>query len=121
MDEGQTMTNTEFDFFFGGKTHKVKKVNLRQVMDFQRKVAEIQKDKDPAADSRMAAYAIYIVLHSIDANITEDYILDNASGEIDLLETITKFGFMNQRKMGMMSRVSNLLGNKPSGEKSLEL
>jgi microcompartment protein CcmK/EutM len=118
-DEGLIMTNTEFDFSFAGKTYKVKKANLVMVMDFQRKVAEIQKEKDPAADLRIGAYALYLVLHTSDSTITEQYVNENCPGDTDIVEIIKNFGFMSQRKMVMLGQIGNLLENKkPTGEES---
>ncbi len=123
MEEGLTMTNTEFDYQFAGKTYKVKKANLTMVMDFQRKVADIQKDKDPAADLRIGAYALYLVLHASDSTVDENFVNENCPGDFDTIEIISKFGFMNQRKMEMMGKVSNLLEatKKPIGENSSAL
>lgn len=118
-DEGLIMTNTEFDFPFAGKTYKVKKANLSMVMDFQRKVAEIQKEKDPAADLRIGAYALYLVLHNTDSTITEQYVNENCPGDIDIVDIIKVLGFMSQRKMVMMGKIGDLLvTKKPTGEES---
>ena len=117
--EGQTLVNPNFEFDFAGKKYYVKKVNLRQVMEFQQKVSEIGKNKeDPTAESKMLASALYIVLHSVDANITEDFILDNCPGDMEMMSVISLFGFMSQRKTGIATSLSNVLVKKPNGENS---
>lgn len=121
MEEGQVMTNTEFDFPFAGKTYKVKKVNIATVMIFQRKVSEIQAEKDPAGDLRMGVYALYLVLNIADPTITEDYVTQNCPGDIDIIDIFKKFGFMNQRKTAVLNKISNLLVSQPNGEKSSAL
>jgi hypothetical protein len=120
MDEAEVMTNAEFDYQFAGKTYKVKRVSLKQVMEFQRKVLEINKEKDGTEESRMASYAIYVILHKIDSSITEEYVTENAPGDADIMDIIVRFGFMSQRKMEAMGKISNLLETKkPTGEGSL--
>ena len=110
-NEGQIMTNAEFDFPIGGKIYKVRRASLRQVMDWQRKVSSITKESDAAGDLRMVSYAIYLTLRVTDANITEDWVLDNVAGDIDVTETLSLLGFMSQQKVAMMGKLKNSLVN----------
>ena len=122
MSEGEILTNVEFDYAFAGKTYRVKKASLKQVMEFQRKVLEINKEKDGTEEIRMTAYALYVILNKADSSITEEFVNENAPGDIDIIDIIGKFGFMNQRKMEALGKVSNLLENKkPTGEESSAL
>lgn len=119
MSEAEILTNIEFDFLFNGKTYKIKKATLRQVIDFQRKVADITKDKDPSGDLRMAAYAIYLALHAIDNTITEDDVLDKMPGDIDVMDVFARLGFMSQQKVELMAKLRNSLAkDQSSGENS---
>ena len=112
MNEPEIMTNIEFDFPILGKTYKIKKASIKQVIDWQRKVSEIQKEKDAGADLRMIAYAIYAIIHSVDTTVTEDYILENVPGDLNAEEILLKLGFLNQQKVAMMGRIKNSLGNQ---------
>ena len=115
MTEGEIVTNIEYDYPFAGKTYKIKRASLKQVMDFQRKAGEITKENDPAGDLRMAAYAIYLVLHTIDPTVTEEHILDNAPGDLDVMDTLVKLGFINQQKVDMMNKIRNSLVSPSTG------
>lgn len=118
MSDADILTNNEFDYPFAGKTYKVKKATLKQVIDFQRKQFEIANEKDPAGDLRMASYAIYVILHSIDPTITEDFVTDNAQGDMDFMDVIAKLGFMSQQKVEMMNRLRNSLELPSIGKNS---
>ena len=118
MSDNEALANSEFSFPFAGKDYKVKKATLRMVMDFQRKTAEIGNEKDPAADLRIAAYAMYLVLHAVDSTITEEWVIDNAPGDVDSIDIMTRLGFLSQRKVGMFSRAKDALANQTDGEKS---
>lgn len=121
MEESQVMTNTEFDYPFAGKNYKVKKATLRQVIEFQRKQFEIAAKKDPAGDLMMASFAIYIILHSADATVTEDFVTDNAPGDMDFMDVIAKLGFMSQQKVEMLTKIRNSLELPSIGKNSSAL
>ncbi len=123
MDEGQLMTNTSFSYTLGGKEYMVKRATLKQVMIFQRKVSEIQALKDPSGDLMMAAHAIYLALHEVDPSITEEYVIENTPGDIDVMDVFSKLGFMSQQKVQMMTRLRNSLDNLSPllGEKSSQV
>ena len=120
MTDGQIITNSEFTFPFAGKDYRIKRATLRQVMDFQRKVSEITKQEDAAGDLRIVAYAIYLALNAVDKNVTEDFVLDNADGDMDVIDVLKTLGFMSQQKVAMMGKIRNSLVNKDqsSGESS---
>lgn len=118
MTDGEILTNAEFDFPFAGKVYKVKKASLKLVIDFQRKTDTITKEKDVAADLRMVAYAIYLILHAVDSTVTEDYVIENAPGDIDVVDTLAKLGFLNQQKVAIMNKIRNSLVSPPAGPES---
>lgn len=120
MNDSATLTNIEFDFPFAGKTYKIKKATLRQVMDFRRKVSTITDEKDAAGDLRIVVYAIYLILHGVDETVTEDFILDNASPDINIIGTMNDLGFLNQQKAKVLNRIQDALGTKPTGDESSE-
>jgi len=118
--EGQVLTNAPFDFEFAGKKYSVKKANLRQVMEWQRKVSELSKKeiKDGTEDLSIVSFALYVILHAADASIDENFVLDNAPGDTDLLSTLKQFGFMSQQKVAMAEVIKNSLANPQSGKTS---
>lgn len=105
-----SVANIDFTLSFAGKEHVVKKANLQQVIQFQRRSKELSESKDAAADMLIAAYAIYLILHGVDTTITEDYILENTAGDIDVIDIISKLGFMSQQKVETMKKLRNSLG-----------
>lgn len=120
-----SIINPEFTFNFNGQEYQVKKANLEQVIEFQRWVKDVSTENDAAMDIRMVARAIFIILKNVDVKITEEGILKECPGGIDVIEVMTVLGFMNQQKIEMMTRARNLLVNprkeeKPIGEKSME-
>lgn len=108
MTEPIKLTNTEIDFEFNGKDYKVKRANLTQIIQFQRKGVEIGKEQDAGGEQRIAAYAIFLVLNAVDKNITEQEVLDNCP-DVDLAEISVQLGFMSQQKMDNLRKLRNLL------------
>lgn len=113
--ESFSLINEEIQFPFGGQNRTVKKANLNQVMQFQRRAREINKTGDAAADLQLISYAIYLVLYAVDKAITEEYVSENARGDLDFVDVMATLGFMNQQKIATMRRARNLLEN-PKGE-----
>jgi hypothetical protein len=108
--EALSLTNVDIPFTFNGKEYKIKKANLQQVIQFQRKAKEITDEKDAGGDLRMVAYSIYISLNAIDKNITEDQILTECPGDLDIMSVLSQLGFMNQQKVEAMQKLRNALG-----------
>ena len=115
-NEGEIMTNVSFDYSFNGKVYQIKRATLRQVMEWQRKLLDMKKDAS-TPDAAILVPALYSILHNVDANITEDIILDNTPGDINVLQTLELLGFVSQQKMNNQT-AKNVLANQPSGEKS---
>ena len=116
MNEGAILTNASFDFLFAGKIYSIKKANLRQVMEWQTKILELGKNtKTP--DAAVVVPALLIILHATDPTVDENYILDNAPGDIDIMETLLTLGFISQQKV-RTGLLRNSLANPPSGDKS---
>lgn len=118
MLEGEILANIEFDYTFAGKVYKLKKANIKQTMEWQRKIAEIKKADDPAADLAITVYTLYISLKVVDTTITEEYILENCPGTIDPMETFFELGFMSRQKVKSLLGIRNAPENQSTGEKS---
>lgn len=104
-----SLINEPFPFSFAGKEYQVKKANLGQVMQFQRRSKEIYTEGDAAGDVRIMVYAIYLTLNAADSTVTEKYVEDNARGDLDFLDVISTLGFMSQQKIATMQKTRNLL------------
>ncbi len=118
-NEGEILTNASFDYVFAGKTYSLKRANLRQIIEWQRKIIELSKAGKIATNGELLAVAIFTALHSVDPTITEDYVLDNSQGasDIDLNKTLEQLGFLSQQKVKSLKQ-KNSLANPPSGETS---
>ena len=121
-NEAELITNIEFDYPFAGKIYKLKRANLRQVIDFQHKIMAM--DKSDSSISVMAvAPALLVSLSAVDPTITEDYILDNTPGDIDVMATLQLLGFLSQKKVEIAQKITDSLvknqTSQPSGEDSL--
>jgi hypothetical protein len=112
------LTNVSTSFEFNGTKYEVKKATLQQVIQFQRKVAEISAAKDAGGDLLMAAYAIWIILNAQDKNITEQEVLDNCPGDINVTEVFLQLGFMSQQKVDLTRRVQAVLATQPPKEET---
>lgn len=119
MDQGEVLTNLEFDYPFAGKIYKLKRASLKNVMDLQRKIAEIKKEEDPAGDLRAISHALYLSLHAADSTITEQYVEENASGDIDPIDTLITLGFTGRQQLASLMKIKNESVNQSSGTKSL--
>lgn len=115
MTDAITLTNTTIPFTFDGKEYQVKRANLNQIIQWQRKAFEIGKENDAGADPRIAAYAIWVILNSVDKNITEEDVLEKCPA-VELSDVLITLGFMSQQKMAALQTMRNLLEkslNKP--------
>lgn len=108
MTEAIKLTNTSIPFEFNGKEYQVKRANLTQIIDFQRKAYEIGKEHDAGGDLRIAAYAIWLVLNAVDKDITEQDVLDNCPS-VELSEVAVTLGFWSQQKMATLQGMRDLL------------
>lgn len=116
--ENKTILNEPFDYEFAGKVYQVKRASVRQAILFQERVKVLTDTKDASTDLRMGAYAIFLALNAVDKNVTEDFVLDNAPGDIDVMETIATLGFMSQQKVEAMRRIQNALAKVNNGGES---
>ena len=107
--ESISLINPSFSFTFNGKDFAVKKASLTQVIQFQRKAKEIGDQKDAGGDLLIGAYAIFLILNGVDKNITEEYVQENCPGDLDIMDIISKLGFMNQQKAEMARKTRDAL------------
>jgi hypothetical protein len=91
------LTNEEFDFVFDGVAYRVKKANLQQVILLQKRLADVN-DTGAIGMLQTVAYAIYLILNSVDKNITEEYVLERCPGSFDAVDFLIQLGFSYQQK-----------------------
>lgn len=109
MSDGMNLINREMPFSFAGQEYEIKRATLQQVIEFQRRAKEIGDENDAGGDLRIAAYAIFLILNGQDKNITEDFVVNNCPGDLDVMDALAKLGFMSQQKVEAMDRVRNAL------------
>lgn len=116
MTDPIALTNTSISFEFDGKSLEVKRANLSQIIQFQRKAFEIGKAQDAGGEQLMAAYAIWLVLNAVDKNITEQEVLDKCPA-VELSYILVTLGFMSQQKMEALQKLRNVLDSTPPKSK----
>lgn len=97
-DSLSTLANQPFEFEWNGQTHTVKKANLGQVALYSERLREYVKTGEGGSDQRLAAYAIWLTLHSQLPDLTEEQILEATPGDLDVIGTLTTLGFLFPKK-----------------------
>lgn len=92
------LVNPAFQFEWNGKTYEVKKANLAQVVQYQAKVKELIAGGEAGADQKIAAYCIYLLLKAQEPDLTEEKVLNETPGGIDLMELMMTLGFLKPTK-----------------------
>ncbi len=92
------LVNPPFSFTWNEKTYEVKKANLSQVVLYQARVKQIIDEKKDGAEALIAAYCIWLILKDKEDGLTEQFILDNTPGAIDLVDLLTTLGFVKPTK-----------------------
>ena len=113
--DGLKLINPEFDLEFAGKQYKVHKANLEKVILYQARMVQLADAKDSSIDIKGAAYCLYLVIKDVDATVTEDWVLQNAPGDLSPFEIFDKLGFMSRQKAEMMRAI--LKGNASAQKK----
>lgn len=96
------LINAEFDIEFASKTYKVRRANIEQVILFQKRMVELADAKDSSLDMKAAAYCLFLLLKEQEKSITEDWVLQNAPGDLDPYDLFVTLGFMNRQKVDLM-------------------
>lgn len=112
------LVNPEFELEFNGKTYRVRKANLDKVVQYYQKIDELSKTKDPSTDYKLVAFCIYLVLHSVDHSITEQQVLENTPGDLDVMDMLSTLGFINPRKMEKARQLQEAIVKKLTTETS---
>lgn len=113
--EGLKLINPEFDFEFAGKTYKVRKATLDKIILFQTRFKDLSDKKDPAIESKMAVYCIYLILKDVAPEATEDWVAQNTP-TVEMADVIEQFAFMNRQKVEMLKKIQQRNAPVPTGE-----
>ncbi len=104
------LVNAQFDFEFDGKTYRLRKATLDKAVQYQAKIKELAGD--PAADAKVVAFCVYIMLKESEPTLTEDYILTHIPADIDILELLTTLGFINPTKLELARKIQSQMETK---------
>ncbi len=110
------LVNPEFDFHFMGEEYRIRKATLDKAIQYQQKIKEL--DGDPAADSKIIAFCIYIMLKEKNPELTEEVVMLHTPADVDGLEILTKLGFINPSKLAMAKKVQENIMNQLTSESS---
>lgn len=110
------LVNPEFDFEFMDKSYRLRKATLDKAIQYQNKIAEL--DKDPASDSKLVAFCVYIMLKDQEPELTEEIVLANLPADLDALEILAFLGFIKSSKVEQAKKIREAIVEKLSGEKS---
>jgi Glu-tRNA(Gln) amidotransferase subunit E-like FAD-binding protein len=98
------LINPEFDFEFAGTTYKVRKATLDKIILFQTRFNQLTEAKDPAVESKMTAYCLYLILKDIKADVTEEWVAQNTP-QVEMVDVVEQFAFMNQQKVDVLRKI----------------
>lgn len=116
--DGLKLINPEFEFGFAGKEYKIRRANLEKVILFQKKMVELADAKDSAVDLKGAGYCLYLILKDADPSITENWVMENAPGDLDAYEVFENLGFMSRQKVELLKRLIQRNAPAQTGEES---
>ena len=112
------LVNPEFDIAYGGQTYRVRKASLDKVVQYTKRVKELQANKDGEGDYKILAYCFYLVLKDKIADLTEQQVIENVPGDLDIQETLVTLGFINPKKMEELKKVQAQVMNRLTTENS---
>lgn len=106
MSSKYSIINPEFTFDFDGKPYTIRKASLDKVIAYQIKLQELKENKDPSADQRIVAFAIWLMLKDQEKDITEEIILEKLPGTINVLECLAELGFIDPSRVEMAKAIT---------------
>lgn len=113
------LINPPFEFRLADKTYTVRKANIEQAVRFHARLIEYAKKEDIASDLKLAAFAIYLILSKVDTAITEDYVLENVPGDINVADILLTLGFMTPQSVEAVANTQKIVMEKLSSANSL--
>lgn len=118
MDTLIKLTNPAFKIEFAGKEYEVKKATLSQVSRYMLKLREVKED--PEQSVKLVSYGLYIILHTADPEITEDFVYENLPN-VDPIDLLTKLGFIVPRSIPpIVPKTETLTSESSSAQSQIE-
>lgn len=112
------LVNPSYSLEWNDKSYQVKKATLEQIAQYQQRAEQYVNEKQAGSDMRLAAYAIYLVLSKVIPNLTEQEVLENTAGDLDLVTLFTTLGFMNPARFQAALTVASPSTTVSSGQLS---
>jgi hypothetical protein len=115
MDQEKTLVdliNPKFVFKFGDKEYQVKKANIEQVVQYQLRVEDLNKDTTKLSSVKeleIMVYCVYLLLRVDDPTVTEDYVRNNLPGGLDGLTLLTTLGFIDPARLQLVQKLKEKL------------
>jgi len=122
MDTEKTfieLVNPSFTFKFNSKEYQVKKANIEQVAQYQIKLSELAKDDTvipSVRDLEVISYCVYLLLKTVDTDITVDIIKQQLPGNVDGLDLLSQMGFIDPQKVKIVKDLQEKLILKSSSQ-----
>jgi hypothetical protein len=106
------LVNAPFDFEFMGQKYQVRRASLDKAVQYQQRARELQASNDPAADLKLLAYCIYLVLKDKIPDLTEELVFANTPADIDIIECMSMLGFIDPRKAALAKQLQESVLNR---------
>jgi hypothetical protein len=93
------LVNPPISLEWCGEKYLVKSASLMQVVLYQQRAKTLIQENDPSADVKLLAYCLYLLLSEVKPGLTEDDVLKNTPGNLDVMSLFVKLGFLNPAKI----------------------
>ena len=103
--DGINLINPQFDIEFAGAKYAVRKATLDKIILFQTRFAELAKVNDPALESKVAAYCLFLILKDAKPNATEEWVAQNAP-TVEMADVVEQFAFTSRQKAEVIRKLS---------------
>lgn len=92
------LLNPPFALDFRGQTYQVKKASLAKVVLYNERVRQLSEKGAKNVDPELAGYALYLVLKEAVPDLTEEQVMEEVPGDIEVYDTMVALGFVNPSK-----------------------
>lgn len=106
------LINPEFDFEWNGEMFHIKKANITKVVQYQQRARELAEKNEVSTELKLGAYALYLVLKESKPDLTEEFVLENTPGDIDVLDLFVRLGFLNPARIKAALQILSQTGDK---------
>lgn len=103
--DGLNLINPSFQIEFAGAKYDVRKATLDKIILFQTRFAELAKVNDPAFESKIAGYCLYLILKDAKPDATEEWVMQSAPA-LEMADVLEQFAFMSRQKAEVIRKLS---------------